>query len=370
MAARGRYLIITLVLLLFVGQLAMADSICDFSYSNYARAVQLHDMGDYDAALRHYNCALEEDPDNGIIEILIDNVLDDIANAGEAGSADAAPAVLVEAPAETPPPVLIETAPEEISPPEAEPQALAHTWMHATNAIVVEREFALALDQRTTLILPVATFTKEPGEGDVPMLSLDAIRYLRYDSLEALRIYAWSRSFAISQMTIESIGGNTMLWLHSGQRHESFYSRAAWKVVTVSDVTERVNAALAAAVTPETAAAAEASDSVLVMPGVYASATSLRMWQRQSVAAVAFRAAGQRTLQTAPLSASDHIELARSYVGQQDWEAARDSFERALELDPTRDRARCELGTVYGQLNDDRADRYQHGCWRIMSSLP
>ena len=304
MAARGRYLLIALVLFLFVGQLAMADSVCDFSYSNYARAVQLHDMGDYDAALRHYKCALEADPDNGIIEILIDNVHEDIANMGSAWSADSAPAVLVEALSETPP-VLVEAVPDEITPSESEPQPLLHSWMHATTAIAVEREFALALDQRTVMILPVATFTAEAGEGDVPMLSLEAIRYLRYDSLEALRIYAWSRSIAISQMTVENIGGSTMLWLYNHQRHESFYSQAAWKVVAVSDVTDRVNALLTDAAAAESEADGEQLDRINVMPGVYATATSLRMWQRQSVAALEFRAAGQRILEPATRTAGD-----------------------------------------------------------------
>lgn len=364
MAARGRYLLITLVVFLFVGQLAMADSICDFSYSNYARAAQLHDMGDYESALHHYKCALEADPDNGIIEILIDNVHEDIAHADSAWSADPAPTVLVETPVESPP-VLVETEP---ALPVVEAEPLRHTWMHATTAVAVEREFALALDQRTTMVLPVATFTLEAGEDDVPMLSLEAIRYLRYDSLEALRVYAWSRSVAFTHMTVENIGGNTMLWLHSGQRHQAFYSRAAWKAVAISDVTESVNAALAQAAS---AGAVEAdSDAIVVMPGVYASVTSMRMWQRQSVAAVSIRAAGSNVLEASPSAADDLIDQARDAVDEGDWEAARDSFERALQLDPTRDRARCELGLVYGQLDDDRADRYQHGCWRIMSSLP
>ena len=70
------------------------------------------------------------------------------------------------------------------------------------------------------------------------------------------------------------------------------------------------------------------------------------------------------------ISVDGLIERARAAVDAADWESARDNFERVLQLDPTRDRARCELGMVYGQLGDARADRYQHGCWRIMSSLP
>ena len=66
--------------------MALAQADCDFSYSNYARAVQLHDMGDYPRALRHYDCALLEDPDDAIIPLLIEQVHDDIANAASAWS--------------------------------------------------------------------------------------------------------------------------------------------------------------------------------------------------------------------------------------------------------------------------------------------
>ena len=71
------------MLLTSVAPAAVAQSECDFSISNYARAVQLHDMGDYGRALQHYDCALLEDPDDPVIPILIDNVYEDIASAGQ-----------------------------------------------------------------------------------------------------------------------------------------------------------------------------------------------------------------------------------------------------------------------------------------------
>lgn len=64
--------------------ISLAQVECDFSYSNYARAVQLHDMGDYARALQHYHCAQLEDPDDAVIPILIDNVYEDIASAASA----------------------------------------------------------------------------------------------------------------------------------------------------------------------------------------------------------------------------------------------------------------------------------------------
>ncbi len=83
-----RFLLLALMLVLVVVALpfSLAQADCDFSYSNYARAVQLHDMGDYVRALLHYQCAQLEDPDDAIIPILIENVYEDIANAPSAWS--------------------------------------------------------------------------------------------------------------------------------------------------------------------------------------------------------------------------------------------------------------------------------------------
>ena len=78
------FLSIVFFLLLSHASPALAQSDCDFSISNYARAVQLHDMGDYDRALAHYDCALLEDPDDSVIPQLIDNVHEDIRNASRA----------------------------------------------------------------------------------------------------------------------------------------------------------------------------------------------------------------------------------------------------------------------------------------------
>lgn len=86
-----------LMILLLVGILlfsamptALSQSECDFSYSNYARAVQLHDMGDYERARHHYDCALAEDPDSQILPILIENLREDSASASAAWSANGA----------------------------------------------------------------------------------------------------------------------------------------------------------------------------------------------------------------------------------------------------------------------------------------
>ena len=91
MCKRIQLFCVVVFLILVVCPLAQASSDCDFSFSNYARAVQLHDMGDYDAALRYYQCALEDDPDDAIIPILVANLHEDIDNSGKAWALDTAP---------------------------------------------------------------------------------------------------------------------------------------------------------------------------------------------------------------------------------------------------------------------------------------
>ncbi len=83
-----RLAFLTLALLLLGGASALvwSQTDCDFSYSNYARAVQLHDMGDYARALRHYECARLEDPDSAIIPLLIENLHQDSADSNSAWS--------------------------------------------------------------------------------------------------------------------------------------------------------------------------------------------------------------------------------------------------------------------------------------------
>lgn len=86
MLKRISLLILALVLLIGAASAALAGDDCDSRESNYARAVQLHEMGDYARALRHYECALREDPDDAIIPILIQNVYDDMARGATAWS--------------------------------------------------------------------------------------------------------------------------------------------------------------------------------------------------------------------------------------------------------------------------------------------
>ncbi|MCY3831486.1 MAG: hypothetical protein OXG85_00640 [Chloroflexi bacterium] len=95
MLKRFMFLAIAFPLAVYAAPLALAQADCDFSFSNYARAVQLHDMGDYERALAHYRCAQLEDPDDAILPILIENVYEDIADASSAWSRAATPAKAV-----------------------------------------------------------------------------------------------------------------------------------------------------------------------------------------------------------------------------------------------------------------------------------
>ena len=92
MLRRLLLLILMLFLIIVALPFSLAQADCDFSFSNYARAVQLHDMGDYVRALQHYHCAQLEDPTDAIIPILIENVYEDIANASSAWARPESPA--------------------------------------------------------------------------------------------------------------------------------------------------------------------------------------------------------------------------------------------------------------------------------------
>jgi tetratricopeptide (TPR) repeat protein len=60
--------------------LTMAESDCDFTYSNHARGAQLYAMGDLSRALRHYECALEQRPDSDILRLSIGDIYRDMGD--------------------------------------------------------------------------------------------------------------------------------------------------------------------------------------------------------------------------------------------------------------------------------------------------
>jgi len=65
---------VSFVLMLTAIPFSLAESDCDYSYSNHARAAQLHAMGDISGALPYYECALQNDPDNEILRDILNDL--------------------------------------------------------------------------------------------------------------------------------------------------------------------------------------------------------------------------------------------------------------------------------------------------------
>ncbi len=153
MLKRTLALILVLLLLFSAVPLALAESPqyeCDPSASHYARAVQLHDMGDYDRALRHYHCALQGDPDNTIIPQLIENVHEDIANVAQARSS-AAQTDEASAPANPDPPGI--RLPDWLKPDEPPPPAHPIILLSEHRLMLRQVEQTLLLSDGDTVIL-------------------------------------------------------------------------------------------------------------------------------------------------------------------------------------------------------------------------
>lgn len=72
---------VILVLMFSAIPFALADSDCDFSYSNHARGAQLYSMGDLTRALHHYDCALAQNPDSDALLLSIGNIYRDMGDA-------------------------------------------------------------------------------------------------------------------------------------------------------------------------------------------------------------------------------------------------------------------------------------------------
>lgn len=71
---------VILVLMFSAIPFSLADSDCDFSYSNHARGAQLYSMGDLTRALHHYDCALAQNPDSDILRLSIGNIYRDMGD--------------------------------------------------------------------------------------------------------------------------------------------------------------------------------------------------------------------------------------------------------------------------------------------------
>ncbi len=367
-----RFLLFSLMLFLVVALLpfSLAQADCDFSDSNYARAVQLHDMGDYDRALRHYHCARLESPDDAIIPILIDLVHDDIANAA---SAWARP---------------------------AEDLLRALLGEDARNLLKADDLKSLNLTS------PDPGDTGEYRRGDSPRVDF---RRVTETSGDEGTLYSLERAQEREPARVDLRCELGRLYMTRGD-YAAAYGQFTPLIVerlgdhcdgleqpkATGDAAPAATDAITAAPAPVSPAEAQFTEGLSAMndgkrylaANIFLAALELdplhldarcrlgmiyAEWAHYRGALEQFdivlghepdnRCAQQnRTIAArdmlaifTPLVVDDYFHYARIYIGMAEWELARDAFLEGLAIDPTRMDVRCELGALYAQLGDDLA---------------
>lgn len=410
MTMAKRLLILTLLCLVAVGvaPVTMADSDCDHSYSNYARAVMLHDAGDYERALYHYACALENKPDDSIIPIMIENAYADIDSSGAAWSRGATSSGAV-------------AAGEPFIPEWLQPYEMMSPASISTPRFVLltrEQPFRriVAAEVEEAGRLPVTTLASAPGpQPDLRRVSSDQIA--RLDAADYARFASWfikrddwaRAATALSKaLKLEPFRHDLRCQLGgvyaSGGEGEA--ALAAFDYVLSQDpghicanehrraLLRSMNAAAAPApVSPAQAtyeqglrfyearklyaAAQILLEALEIDPGHRAARCQVGLvfseWGNYTRALDEFQlvlaadpqdecAVQQRKLTIRkllnmylPLTVDDFFNHARTYARIEDWALARDYFEKGLSFDPGRSDARCELGMLYDKLGDQRA---------------
>lgn len=402
-----RILAFTLVLLLLVsaGPLVWSQGDCDFRYSNYARAVQLHEMGDYERALRQYECARQADPDSAIIPLLIENLHQDVADAGSAwsGTGDETRSSICS-------PNLDHGHLGQVAFDRGDnSQALLHlqcallrdandeTALYLTGRIYINRgetHSAQHYFDRAEAARTVA--------GDTPNLAGDPVSAAKFEMPEWLTPYETvpdSRRPAQAQRIV-NFGERSRLLaqaeqviINAGERLVD--ARAEARRALNRSVNADANVAFIAAqeASPAQAivergreyaqsrrlfAAANTFIEALALDPEHVSARCqlgviFTEWANYGAAMSQF----DRILKTepsnacarehrklavldmlamyVPLTVDDFFYHARTLAQVEEWELARAAFRKGLTIDPTRFDARCELGMIYVQLGDDRA---------------
>jgi len=382
------FLSIVFFLLLSLAPPALAQSDCDFSISNYARAVQLHDMGDYDRALAHYDCALLEDPDDVIIRQLIENVHEDIRNASRAWDRPRQPT--------------------------CDPTR--------DNGELGEAAFARG-DMGRARTHSHCALLLDPA--DVDALTLMGRIYANLGDAHTARHYLYHAEAARRQAAEQPARFKMPDWLTpyetaprrnavgiSSANSGDAFARApedgrAFVLVLTARVGVQPAEAAPATREPAPAAAEYAPESTSPAQATfvrgleflsarkrYAAANTflealeidpshrgarchlgavLTEWANYSGALAQFDrlladdpqdecarrnrklAVTRMMAMYVPLTVDDFFFHARTYVQIEAWLLARDAFERGLERDPARKGARCELGMVYATLGEERA---------------
>ena len=406
-----RILLVALSLALLVGiaPLALANGDCGGDDSHYARAVQLHDMGDYARAERHYNCALADDPDNPTIPILIENLYEDIASAPTAWSRPVNSSLSADAPdwqAFVMPDWL---TPYELVPSPRNPQ-------RTPQATAAEKPPALIYTYNPDRVyeLPVgATVTVHFPPQDMRDEGLSFEEYVEFANWFSKR-GEWPRAIKSLRRALDLQPRHFNLRCRLGALHraqgEDDAAMRQFELVLANDpgntcaVENRADMLSAARPIPAAAAAPQppspaqplveramrfheqnklfAAANALILalaedPAHIDARCQLGMifsdWASYGRALREFEhilaadagqpcayAARQNTVRKmlqmyVPLTVDDYFFHARSYQQVEDWEFARDAYELGLARDATRNEVRCQLGVVYAQLGDERA---------------
>lgn len=306
---------VVVFLVLAIAPLALASSDCDFSYSNYARAVQLHDMGDYDAALRHYNCALEEDPDDAVIPLLIANVHEDIANASRAWSSAAHPTTAE----------ILELPP-------------VSTWG--------EREHP-SREQDFDDLIVIESADSDPSAGLAEFLVTGlSVRVGRSGHALWYFYRSGNSGFGLVLIADQAARGSSPDFAAENLDPADELIRQARVFARNLDWTRaRIRFEQALALDPERVDFRRELDLARQALG------------DERAVLIRFDIALAQDPVDAPESSNrdEFIRQARIFTRNLDWARARIRFEQALDLDPNRIDIRCELGMVYLELDDERA---------------
>ena len=381
-----RLLLITTLFLLAASAMSMtlADSDCDFSYSNYARAVQLHDAGDYNRALYHYDCALQNDPDNTIIPLLIANVYEDIDNAGTAWSS--AP---TDTPALTPPPASAAPnepfipdwlTPYEMMPSESEPAPLQPIAVFSeqsrliqqtdTTLIIADDEAVTYWRRLETLYIEKLVVTIKTGETTLTLYAQRGVAL----SVEARLTIALVPPAPLQQSVAANVSPGdpeTGLDVDDYVRFASWFGkRGDWeraalaltKALELEPYRQDLRCQLGIvyeSLGNQTAALA-AFDYVLSQDPADICANEHRRALLRSLNAAAAPSAPATPALVSP--AQDTYAQGLNFYGEGKLYAAAHSFLVALEIDPAHVDARCQLGTVFANWsNFGRAiDEFAH----------